>query len=192
MPQPRISTFPQIRRALRLYQVTSVVTGVGLLLLVAEMVLKYTPIHVELFAGGSGGLLWLADAIPSAECRWYSLFFPGSDGCEIVSAGDGLNLSLGILIVHGWFYVVYLFACFRLWSLMRWTFPRFLKLAGAGVVPFLSFFMEYFVARDVKRYLADRERAAAEKKAAKAAQAASENPSADHADPSASSQEVAR
>ena len=34
--------------------------------------------------------------------------------------GDGFNLSLGILVAHGWFYVVYLFSCFRIWSLMRW------------------------------------------------------------------------
>lgn len=180
MPQPRVSSFPQIRRALRFYQVGSVITGVGLLLLVAEMILKYTPLHVELFAGGSGGFLWFAPAIPGPECQWYSLFAPGADGCEIVSTGDGVNISLAILIVHGWFYVVYLFFCFRLWSLMRWRFGRFLALAGGGVVPFLSFFMEYFVARDVKQYLAQREQAAAEKRAAKAA-------SADPATPTTSS-----
>ena len=53
-----------------------------------------------------------------------------------------VNLSTGILIVHGWFYVVYLFADFRLWSLMRWSFTRFLLIALGGVIPFLSFFVE--------------------------------------------------
>ena len=57
--------------------------------------------------------------------------------------------------------VVYLFACFRMWSLMRWRFPRFIMLALGGVIPFLSFFMEARVARDVKAYLAAREASAA-------------------------------
>jgi hypothetical protein len=169
MAQPRLASFPKIRGALRFYQICSVITGVGLLLLVAEMILKYTPLHVELFLGGSGGFLWFAEVLPSADCLWYSQFAMGAGGCDIVSTGDGINLSLGILIVHGWFYVVYLFACFRLWSLMRWGFGRFLMLAGGGVVPFLSFVMEGIVARDVKRYLAEREQRAAEKRAAKAA-----------------------
>ncbi|MBP2437417.1 DUF3817 domain-containing protein [Microbacterium amylolyticum] len=165
MPQPRLSSFPKIRRALRFYQITSVITGVGLLLLVIEMILKYTPIHVELFASAER-LLYFAPVIVSPECVWYSQFVPGTDGCEIDSTGEGLNLSLFILIAHGWFYVVYLFACFRVWSLMRWRFPRFLMLAGGGVVPFLSFIMEVIVARDVKNYLAEREERAAEKRAA--------------------------
>ncbi len=154
---PKLATFPAIRTALRFYQVASIITGVGLLLLVAEMVLKYTPLHVELFAGGSGGALWFATAIPGADCQWYSLFIPGLSDCEMTSTGDGFNISLFILIAHGWFYVVYLFACFRLWSLMRWRFPRFLMLALGGVVPLLSFFMEARVTRDVKTYLAERE-----------------------------------
>ena len=140
---PRLASFPAIRGALTFYQICSVITGVGLLLLCAEMVLKYTPLHVELFLGGSGGFLWFAPVVEGAE--------------GLVSTGDGINLSLGILIVHGWFYVVYLFSCFRIWSLMRWPFWRFLLLASGGIIPLLSFFMEATVARDVKRYLADRE-----------------------------------
>ncbi len=143
MPEPKVASFPAIRGALKFYQIASVITGVMLLLLVAEMVLKYTPIHLELFAGGRGGPLWLAPVVETAN------------GLE--STGDGLNLSLGILIAHGWFYVVYLFACFRMWSLMRWPFLRFILLALGGVVPLLSFFMEVRVARDVKAYLASRE-----------------------------------
>ena len=152
MPQPKLATFPQIRGALRFYQICSVITGVGLLLLCAEMVLKYTPIAVEVFFNLSQGF-FLAPVVPQGD--------------ELVSTGEGLNLSLGILIVHGWFYVVYLFACFRVWSLMRWPFWRFILLAGGGVIPFLSFIMEFIVARDVKRYLAEREAAAAEKAANK-------------------------
>ncbi|WP_438353730.1 DUF3817 domain-containing protein [Microbacterium sp. CJ88] len=145
---PRLATFPAIRGALRFYQICSVITGVGLLLLCAEMILKYTPLHVELFLGGSGGFLWFADVIE------------GPQG-GLLSTGDGFNLSLGILVAHGWFYVVYLFACFRVWSLMRWPFLRFLLLATGGVVPLASFFLEVRVARDVRRYLAEREAAEA-------------------------------
>lgn len=148
MPAPKLATFPAIRGALKFYQIASIITGVFLLLLVAEMILKYTPIRLELFLGGSGGFLWLAPVVENAE--------------GLVSTGDGFNLSLAILVVHGWFYVVYLFACFRIWSLMRWPLLRFLLLALGGVVPFLSFIMEAVTARDVKKYLAQREADAAD------------------------------
>ena len=139
MPEPRVASFPAIRGALKFYQIASIITGVMLLLLVAEMVLKYTPIHLELFLGGSGGFLWFAEVVETAE------------GLE--STGDGFNLSLGILVAHGWFYVVYLFACFRMWSLMRWPFLRFILLALGGVIPFMSFILEVRVAREVSRFL---------------------------------------
>ena len=139
---PKLASFPAIRVALRFYQVCSVITGTFLLLLVAEMVVKYG-FGYELFIGGSGGAVWWAPVIE------------GPKGSE--SSGDGLNVSMSILVVHGWFYVVYLFSCFRIWSLMRWPFWRFLLLAAGGIVPFLSFVMEAIVARDVKRYLQARE-----------------------------------
>lgn len=147
MPEPKIASFPAIRSALKFYQIASIITGVMLLLLVTEMVLKYTPIHLELFLGGSGGFLWFAQV---AE---------GPQG--LVSMGDGVNLSMGVLIVHGWFYVVYLFACFRMWSLMRWPLLRLFLLMLGGVVPFLSFFMELRVSREMKTYLSSREAAEA-------------------------------
>ena len=139
---PKLATFPAIRGALKFYQVCSIITGTFLLLLCAEMVVKYA-LHNELFLGGSGGFLYFSPVIE------------GPKGAE--STGNGLNLSMTILIVHGWFYVVYLFSCFRVWSLMRWQLGRFILLALGGVVPFLSFIMEGRVARDTKRYLAERE-----------------------------------
>ncbi|MEI3842985.1 MULTISPECIES: DUF3817 domain-containing protein [Microbacterium] len=172
MPEPKVASFPAIRGALKFYQIASIITGVMLILLLAEMIAKYSPIHVELFSGGSGGLLWFAPVIAGEGCQWYSLFIPGGMGCEMTSAGDGFNLSLLILIAHGWFYVVYLFACFRVWSLMRWPFLRFITLALGGVVPLLSFFMEAIVAREVKAYLARREQDEAAR-----ADASSETPS---------------
>lgn len=156
---PKLASFPAIRGALKFYQIAAIITGVGLLLLVAEMILKYTPLHVELFAGGSGGVLWLAPVIAGADCQWWSLFLPMTNDCEMISVGDGFNVSLFILVAHGWFYVVYLFACFRVWSLMRWRFRRFLMLALGGVIPLTSFFMEAAVTREVRTYLAGREAA---------------------------------
>ena len=148
MPAPKLATFPAIRGALKFYQIASVITGVFLLLLIAEMVLKYTPIRLELFLGSDKGFLAF---LPVVE-----------QNGELVSADiGGVNLSMAVLIVHGWFYVVYLFACFRMWSLMRWPFLRFILLALGGVVPLLSFFMEVRVARDVRTYLSEREAAEA-------------------------------
>jgi integral membrane protein len=136
--EPKLADLPRIRGALRFYQVASVITGVLLLLLCAEMLMKYA-FGLELELGGSRGIL---------------AFVPG----ETVTA---VNLSTGILIVHGWFYVVYLFSDFRLWSLMRWPFWRFILIALGGVIPFLSFILEVRVAREVRAYLDRREADAA-------------------------------
>ena len=150
---PKLATFPAIRGALKFYQVASIITGTMLLLLCAEMIVKYF-FGYELFLGGSGGFLWFAPVVE------------GPTGSE--STGDGVNLSLGILVAHGWFYVVYLFACFRMWSLMRWQLPRFLLLALGGIIPFLSFILEGRVAREVRQYLAQREAAELEAQTAPA------------------------
>lgn len=165
VPRP-IEQLPQIRTAIKFYRVMSWVTGTFLLLLVAEMVLKYSPTHVEVFAFGASGPLALEAVVPGEGCQWFSLFVPGGMGCEIVSLGVGVNISLMILIVHGWIYVVYLLACFRLWSLLRWPFPRLLAMAAGGVVPFLSFFVEHRMHRIA---LADLARLEAEKAAKSAA-----------------------
>ncbi|NQX29705.1 DUF3817 domain-containing protein [Microbacteriaceae bacterium VKM Ac-2854] len=141
--EPKPAQFPAIRSALKFYQVSSIITGVMLLLLCAEMVLKYG-FHYELFAFGQQGVLNFA--------QMYEV--PGG---EWESSGTGANVSTGILIAHGWFYVVYLFADFRLWSLMRWPFSRFILIALGGVIPTLSFFVEGRIARDVTTYLARRE-----------------------------------
>lgn len=132
--EPKLSDFPRIRRALKLYEIAAAITGVLLLLLVFEMVLKYAfSLEIELF--GAYGLV---------------AFVP-TDSVQAV------NGSTGLLIVHGWFYVIYLLACFDLWSKMRWQFPRFLLLALGGIVPFLSFILEARFGRGVNEYLTARE-----------------------------------
>ncbi|MDR5698325.1 DUF3817 domain-containing protein [Agromyces aerolatus] len=144
--EPKLADLPRIRGALRFYQVASVITGVMLLLLCAEMLLKYVW-HFELYGFGSGGFLSFQPVIETAH------------GLE--STGDGVNLSTGILIAHGWFYVVYLISNFRIWSLMRWPFIRLIVLALGGVIPFLSFFLEARIGREVNAYLARRSAEAA-------------------------------
>ena len=131
---PKPEAFPRIRSALSFYRITSYVTGVLLLLLTIEMLFKYVG-GVEIELGGPFGFLPL---VPEGT-------------------STAVNLSTGILIVHGWFYVVYLIADFRLWSLMRWRLGRLLMLAAGGVVPFLSFFVEHRTSREVNGYLAARE-----------------------------------
>ena len=115
-------------KAEKTFRVAAYVTGGMLLLLTAEMILKYA-FGVEIEAGGPFGLLAL---VPT----------------DTVVA---INISTWILIVHGWLYVVYLFACFQLWSAMRWPITYFPLLALGGVVPFLSFITEGLVRRTVTK-----------------------------------------
>ena len=129
--EPKPADLPRIPGALRLYQVSSIITGVLLLLLCAEVVAKYF-FGTELEGGGPNGLLAL---VPEGTVT-------------------AVNLSTGLLIVHGWFYVLYLFADFRLWSIMRWPFLTFLVIALGGIIPFLSFFLEVKVGQRVKAFLA--------------------------------------
>lgn len=133
---PKASDFPRIRKALTLYKWTSVITGVMLLLLVAEMVLKYA-FGYEVYAFAEQGVLSLVKVSEFGE-----------------SQSTGVNLSTGILIAHGWFYVLYLFSNFLIWSPMRWPFWKFLLLASGGVIPFMSFFLEGRIAREVNAVLA--------------------------------------
>jgi hypothetical protein len=137
--KPKAETIPLIKSALRFYRVGAYITGSFLLLLVVEMVLKYV-FSYEVELGGSGGIITLVNYFPSLGKS------PGL---------TGVNLSIGILIVHGWFYVVYLLADFTLWSRMRWPFAMFILIALGGVVPFLSFIAEHFVAKRARRELAE-------------------------------------
>lgn len=132
--EPKPADFPLIRGALKFYMIASNVTGVLLLMLLVEMIAKYA-FGTELEMNGPYGFL---------------AFVPN----DTVTA---INLSTGILIVHGWFYVVYLFACFRLWSFMRWPAMKMFFLALGGIVPVLSFIMENHYGKQVHAYLARRE-----------------------------------
>lgn len=109
----------RLTSALTWFRRAANVTGVLLLLLAVEIIAKYG-FGRELEMLGEQGFL---------------AFVPN----DTVQA---INLSSGILIAHGWFYVVYLFTCFRVWSLLRWPFWRFLWLASGGLFPVFSFVLE--------------------------------------------------
>ena len=114
-----------MKSALKYHRVTSYITGTFLLLLCVEMIVRYV-IGYDLIAGGMHGLL-------AFETH-------GEEGSGL--SNTGLNVSTAILIVHGWLYVAYLFGDYRMWTLFRWSFTRFVVIALGGVVPFLSFFTE--------------------------------------------------
>jgi integral membrane protein len=134
MARPKVENIPSIRGALKLYRVTSIITGTFLLLLVLMMVLRYGFL-VDIEIGGPFGFL----ALTPRESL------------------TGFNGSVAILTLHGWFYVLYLFSDFRVWSLMRWPFSRFLIVALGGVVPFLSFIVERHYHRLASAELAELE-----------------------------------
>ena len=131
--EPRANDIPRIPRVLKLYQVMSFVTGSFLLLLVAEVIAKWE-FGYELELGGAFGFIALV----------------ARDTVQAV------NLSTTILIVHGWLYVLYLIAIFRLWSMMRWNLLTFVVLASGGIIPVLSFFLESIYTKRVRAYLARR------------------------------------
>lgn len=139
--QPKPSDYPRIRKALSFYKVTSVITGIMLLLLCAVMVMKYA-VGVQLF-------LFTPDG--------FAVFRPiAQQGLESDFVEPGFDLFKAILIAHGWFYVLYLVSDFLLWSPMRWNFWRFILIALGGVIPFLSFFLEARIAREVTEFLETR------------------------------------
>lgn len=54
---------------------------------------------------------------------------------------------------HGFLYMVYLVAVAMLGFELRWSLPRMVGVMLAGVVPFLSFYVEQKVTRQAKRQM---------------------------------------
>jgi integral membrane protein len=116
--------------ALKLYRITSIITGSFLLLLCLMMVFRYI-LGVDIELGGPFGFLYLNPR-------------------EQITA---INLSTIILIAHGWFYVLYVLSDFNLWSPMRWKPLRLLIMFLGGIVPLLSFILERRIHREVVAWL---------------------------------------
>lgn len=129
---PREQDLLKIPRALRFYIVMANLTGTFLLLLCAEMILRYG-FGYDVEVGGQFGFIWL---VPHEQVTAF-------------------NLSTAILVVHGWLYVFYLIADYWLWSLMRWPFLRFIIIALGGIIPVLSFVLEGVYGKQVKRFLTE-------------------------------------
>ena len=134
---PKRADIPLIRRTLAVFKVSSVITGIFLLGLVVMMVCRYG-FGVDIELGGTSGGLGLTDK----------------------DAITGVNVSILLLAVHGWLYVLYLACDFVLWRTVRWSFFRFLWIAMGGIIPFLSFYFERRVPRDVNAIIANLEAAA--------------------------------
>ena len=139
---PSPSQAPQIRKVISFYKVSSYVTGIFLILLMITWGIRRLP-----FLGYD---LWLAG--PNGFITFESYGVEGEGLPEV-----GYNLTVWILIIHGWLYVVYLIADFRLWTLLRWPFTRFLLIALGGVVPLLSFYTEARFGKIAKAELAQLE-----------------------------------
>jgi len=124
----RVKNVEKLPGQLSFYRFAAWVTGLLLLALAVEMVAKYGfGREVEML--GPDGFLTLT---PTGEV-------------------EGINISRATVIAHGWFYVVYLFASFRVWSNIRWPFWRFLWLASGGLFPVFSFVIEHFATRAIRR-----------------------------------------
>jgi integral membrane protein len=139
---PSPSQVPQIRKVISFYRVSSYITGIFLILLMITWGIRRLP-----FLGYD---LWLAG--PNGFITFESYGVEGEGLPDV-----GYNLTVWILIIHGWLYVVYLIADFRLWTLLRWSFTRFLLIALGGVVPLLSFYTEAKFGKIAKAELAELE-----------------------------------
>jgi cytochrome c oxidase subunit IV len=126
---PNSDQVKTIRGVLKYFKVTSYITGIFLILIMVLWGIRLT-IQADLWLGGPEAFLQLA---------YYSV---DSSGEKIGFPTSGIDITVISLIVHGWLYVAYLFGDFRLWTLMRWSFFRFLLIALGGIIPLLSFFTE--------------------------------------------------
>jgi hypothetical protein len=123
-----------VTSALKLYKVASFITGFMLIAITVLFAIRLSS-QQELWLAGPHGFLTL---------EHYQVDDLGN---KTGLPSSGLNLTMVSLILHGWLYVLYLYADYRIWSLLRWSFFRFLIIAAGGVVPLLSFFTERYFAK---------------------------------------------
>ena len=131
-----------LRGALKYFKVTSYITGIFLVLIMILWGIRLA-IQADVWLAGPDGFAYLA---------YYSLDAAGE---KVGFPETGINLTSISLIIHGWLYVAYLFGDFRMWTLYRWSFMRFLVIALGGVVPLLSFFTERYFSKVAERQLSN-------------------------------------
>jgi integral membrane protein len=133
---------PQLNKVVGFFRVSSYVTGIFLMLLMITWGIRRLPfLGYDLWLGGPNGFI-----------TFESYGVEGEGLPEV-----GVNLTVWILIVHGWLYVVYLLADFRMWTLFRWSFFRFVFIALGGIVPLLSFYTEARYAKLAKQQIRELE-----------------------------------
>jgi len=125
----RTADIPRVRTTLAVFKVSAIVTGVLLLGVVVMMVTRYG-FGVDIAVSQAQGL-HLAPR-------------------DLIEEQGSLNISLILLTLHGWLYVVYVALDFMLWRLLRWPFTRFVFVALGGIIPGLSFYFERAVPRDAE------------------------------------------
>jgi integral membrane protein len=130
------------RGALKYFKITSYITGIFLVLIMILWGIRLS-IQADVWLAGPDGLAYLA---------YYSLDAAGE---KVGFPETGINLTSISLIIHGWLYVAYLFGDFRMWTLYRWSFMRFLVIALGGVIPLLSFFTERYFSKVAERQLSN-------------------------------------
>lgn len=74
----------------------------------------------------------------------------------ILKYGFGNHVLEWWQVPHGFLYMIYLAATANLGFAARWPLGKMIGVMLAGVVPFLSFWVEHKVAGEVKRQLGDR------------------------------------
>ena len=131
-----------LRGVLKYFKVTSYITGIFLVLIMILWGIRLS-VHADLWLAGPDGLFAMA---------YYSVDELGN---KVGLPSTGLDLTSASLIVHGWLYVAYLFGDFRMWTLFRWNFRRFLIIALGGVVPLLSFFTERHFSKVAERQMSN-------------------------------------
>jgi hypothetical protein len=128
--------------ALKYFRVTAYITGIFLILIMVLWGIRLG-IQADLWLAGPDGFLYLA---------YYSV---DTNDMKVGLPESGFDLTVISLVVHGWLYVAYLFGDFRMWTLFRWNFMRFLVIALGGVIPLLSFFTERHFSKVAERQLSN-------------------------------------
>jgi integral membrane protein len=127
---------PTAKSALSFYKVSSFITGVFLLLVVAETVIKQG-FGLTIWSGGDIGFIGLGP----------------NETDHVGLPSEGVDISKLLLQIHGILYVVYLFADFRIWRMAELKFKDFIVIAMGGIVPLTSFFIERSYSKKITEIL---------------------------------------
>ncbi|OII61001.1 hypothetical protein BJP40_07505 [Streptomyces sp. CC53] len=77
-------------------------------------------------------------------------------GCMVAKYGFGVGEDVTFMVsqTHGVLYIIYLIFAFDLGSKARWSFGKLLWILLSGTIPFVAFFVERKVTREVQPLVA--------------------------------------